>query len=145
MANVIYNSLKKAIGDGTVIDWANATTVKVMLLDDTHTVDIDTHDFKDDIDATGDEITGTGYTAGGAVITTRTITVDTANDWAEYDGDDVTWGSSTITARYGVVYKDTGVASTSPLICFVDFGSNKSSSNGDFKISWHADGVFKLA
>jgi len=145
MANVIYNSFKKAIGDGTVIDWANATTVKVMLLDDTHTVDIDTHDFKDDIDGTGDEITGTGYTAGGAVITTRTITVDTVNDWAEYDGDDVTWGSSTITARYGVVYKDTGVASTSPLICFVDFGSNKSSSNGDFTISWHADGVFKLA
>ena len=136
MANVIYNSFKKSIGDGT-IDW-DTDTIKVALVTSTYTPDIDTHtDFSTHIT---NEVVGTGYTAGGATLTGNAVTVDTVNDWAEYDANDVTWTTSTITARGAVVYKSTG-----ELISYVDFGSDKISSAGDFKITWHADGVFKLA
>ena len=137
MANVIYNSFKKTIGDGT-IDW-DTDTIKVALVTSSYTPDIDTHtDFSTHVT---NEVVGTGYTAGGATLAGKVVTVDTTNDWAEYDATDVTWGSSTITARGAVVYESTG----GNLICYVDFGSDKSSSAGDFTISWHGDGVFKLA
>ena len=61
MADVIYNAYKKGLGDGA-IDWLN-DTIKVMLVTSAYTPDQDAHDFKDDIT---NEISGTGYTAGGA-------------------------------------------------------------------------------
>jgi hypothetical protein len=44
--------------------------------------------------------------------------------------------ASTLTARNGVGYYNTGVAGTSPLLFLVDFGEDKSSSAEDFKIQW---------
>lgn len=142
MANAIYNTFKEKIS--TEIDWNDnaTTTIKAMLVLDTYTPDIDLDLFIDDV--TG-ETSGAGYTAGGKEIITRVITVDNINDIANYDGDNLTWATSTITARGAVIYKDTGVAGTSPLICYIDFGINKTSSAGDFVIQWHVDGIFKLA
>lgn len=142
MANMIYNGYKKSIGDGTV-DWDDngGNTIRCMLVDNTYTPDKDNHVNKSDI--TG-EVTGTGYIAKGLPLTSRTVTVDNVNDWAEYDAEDLVWTSSTITAAYGIIYLDTGNDATSTLITLVDFNGNKSSFNGDFAIQWHADGVFKL-
>lgn len=124
------------------IDWDDSgITVKAMLVTSSYVPDA-AHDFVDDIT---DEVSGTGYTAGGAAITNRTVTIDSANSIAKYDGDDVTWTSSTITARGCVIYKDTGTASTSPLVGYIDFGADKSSSDGDFVIQWNADGIFSIA
>ena len=137
MANVIYNSFKKAIGDGS-IDF-DTDVIKVALVTSTYTPDIDTHtDFTTHIT---NEVVGAGYTAGGATLANPLITVDTTDDQAEYDGDDVTWGTSTITARGAVVYASV----SGDLICYVDFTEDKISSAGDFTIQWHADGIFKLA
>jgi len=60
------------------------------------------------------------------------------------DAADTTWASSTITARYAVVYASTGTASTSPLIGYVDFGSDQSSTNGNFTITWDATGIVRV-
>ena len=141
MANATYNEFKKVIGEAG-LNWAS-DTIKVILIDDTIAPNIDTHEYYDDI--TTELTTGDGYTAGGATLADCAITRDDTADHSEYDATDVTWGSSTITARYGIVYKDTGTPATSPLICYMDFTENKSSSAGDFKITWHADGVFKIA
>jgi len=140
MANMIYNGYKKSISK---FDWEdNGTyTVRMMLVDNTYNPDKDNHVNRSDISG---EVTGTGYIAGGLPINSRTTTVDNVNDWAEYDGEDVNWTSSTITAAYGIVYLDTGDDSTSSLITLVDFNGNKSSFNGDFIVQFHADGVFKL-
>ena len=56
------------------------------------------------------------------------------------DADDVTWSNSTITAAYAVVYD----ADSGKLICLIDFDGEEESSDGDFTIEWHADGIFKL-
>ena len=138
MANVIYNSFKKAIGDGT-IDWTT-DTIKVALVTSTYTPDIDAHtNFTTHI--TNETTGSTGYTDGGATLTTPAVTIDTVNDWAEYSGDNITWSASTITARGAIVYASVA----GDLICYVDFTTDKTSSDGDFTITWHADGVFKLA
>jgi hypothetical protein len=97
----------------------------------------DTDDFFDDVT----EITGTGYTAGGITLTSPTVTYDTASDQVRLDAADVSWTSSTISARYIVIYKSTGSAATSPLIAYIDLGSAQSTTNGTWAITWHADGI----
>ena len=117
-------------------------TIKVALVTSAYTPNQDTHDFFDDV--TG-EVTGTGYTAGGETIANDDVTVDTTDNEGVYDGDDVTWTSSTITARGAVVYKSTGTSSTSALICYLDFTTDQSSSAGDFTLQWNAEGIINLA
>lgn len=140
MADIIYNSFKAKIMNGSID--LDTDTIKVMLVTSTYTPNQDTHDFKDDVT---NEVSGTGYTAGGATIANDSVAVDTTDNEGVYDGDDVTWATSTITARAAVLYKDTGTASTSPLICYLDFGSDQSSSAGDFTIQWNAEGILNLA
>ena len=144
MANAIYNEYKYRIDE---INWADNTNVdiKAMLVDNTYAPDIDAHSNKSDIDALSVEISGTGYTAGGASLQNRAKTKDLTNDWGVRDADDVTWANSTLTARGAILYLDTGDASTSTLVCYVDFGADKSSSNGDFLIQWDSNGIFRIA
>jgi hypothetical protein len=98
--------------------------------------------------ATGDvqfyEITGTGYTAGGVTLANQAVTQDNTDNEGVYDADDAVWSSSTLTARGAVIYKDTGTPSTSPLIAWLDFTTDKSSSNGTFQIVWNSEGIVNL-
>jgi len=142
MASEFYNKFKRSIG---TIDWSDNdnTDIRVALFTSDYTPDIDAHTFFSD---TSDEVAdGDGYTAGGKLTANRAIVADDGNDWAEYDLDDTVWSDSTITARGAVIYKDTGDASTSPLIGYIDFGEDKSSSDGDFTIQWHDDGAFRVS
>ena len=122
------------------IDFDTDTT-KVMLCTSTYVPDQDVHDYKDDVT---NEVTGTGYTAGGATLANKTIGYTAGTNVVKLDADDTSWTTSTITARYAVIHVDTGTASTSPLLGYVDFGEDKSSSAGTFLIQWSADGIFKL-
>lgn len=122
------------------IDW-DTDTIKVMLCTSTYVPDQDAHVYKD-VSVTG-EATGTGYTAGGATLGTKTITYDAATNKITLDAADVTWASSTITARYAVIYDDTP-ASNKPLLGYVDFGADQSSSSGNFTITWDAAGIFTI-
>lgn len=139
MASVIYNSFKKKIMDGSID--LDTDTIKVALVTSSYTPDADAHDFFDDIT---NEVSGTGYSAGGATLANKTVTADNTDDEGVFDADDTSWASSTITARGAVLYKSTGVASTSPLICYIDFGSNIVSTGGTFLITWSSEGILNL-
>jgi len=139
MADVIYNNFKKNIMNGNID--LDTDTIRVMLTTSDYTADADTHEFMNQVT---NEVTGTAYTANGEELTSAAVTADTTDDEGVFDADDVTWASSTITARYAVIYKDTGASTTSPLICCIDFTEDKSSSNGDFKIAWNAEGILNL-
>jgi hypothetical protein len=115
-------------------------TIKVALLSSSYTPNQDTDDYFNDVSAY--EVSGTGYTAGGITLTTKSVTYTSGTNVTKFDADDVSWTSSTITARYAVVYVATGTASSSTLIGYVDFGSNQSSSSGTFSIVWDAAGIF---
>lgn len=84
MASVITNDAKKNILQA----WVNASTaITMMLLDTNHTNNIDAQEFISDVNA--NEVTGTGYTAGGAVVANVTVAADDVNDRAEMQFDDV--------------------------------------------------------
>ena len=75
------------------------------------------------------EVSGTGYTAGGATLTNVTPTL--SGSTAIVDFADVTWSSSTITARGALIYNSTN---SDRAVLVLDFGSDKSSSAGDFTV-----------
>ena len=84
--------------------------------------------------ATTNEVSGTGYTAGG---NTLTISANPASSGttAFLDFADTTWSSATITARGALIYQSGG---TNPAIAVLDFGSDKTSTAGDFTIVFPA-------
>lgn len=136
MPDLIYNNFFRDNPDGSID--LDTDTIKVMLCTSAYTPAA-AHDFKDDIT---NEITGTGYTAGGATLANKDVTLD--GNEGKFDSDDVIWTSSTLTARYAVIYKDTGVAATSPLIAVWDFVQDKTSNNSDFKITWDTSGILRF-
>lgn len=139
MASKLYGSfLQKALNKE--VDW-DTDTIKVALTTSSYTPNQDTHDYFNDVT---NEVSGTGYTAGGNTLASKTNTYDSGTNVITLDAADTTWSSSTITARYAVIYADTGTASTSPLIGYVDFGSDQSSSSGNFTITWDATGIVKI-
>lgn len=83
-------------------------------------------------------------TAGGATLANKSVGYTGGTNVTKVDADDVTWSSSSITARIAVLYKDTGTASTSPLIGYVDFGEDKTSDSGNFTVQFDSAGIFTL-
>ena len=117
--------------------------IKVMLVTSAYVFNKDTHRYKSDI--TG-EVTGTGYTAGGATLGSPVLSYDTATDTTNFDGADTAWANSTITARGAVVYDSTPASdATRPLIMFIDFETDQVSVGAAFTIAWHALGLFGFA
>lgn len=139
MADVIYNSFKKKIMDGSID--LDTDTIKIALVTSSYTPDQDAHDFFDDVT---NEVSGTGYSAGGASLANKAVTADNTDNEGVFDADDASWSTSTITARGAVLYKSTGTPSTSALIAYIDFGSDKSSSAGTFTIQFNAEGILNL-
>lgn len=87
------------------------------------------------------EVTGTGYTAGGATLVTTTFTASA--NVATFDAADATWAASTITgARGALVYCD-GLAGNNALV-LVTLGADYSTSNGSLVVQWSASGIFNF-
>ena len=81
--------------------------------------------------SSSNEVTGTGYTAGGNTLTISTNPTSSGTT-AYLDFADTTWTSSTITARGALIYLADGA--TNPAIAVLDFGGDKTSTAGDFTI-----------
>lgn len=141
MASKLYGSfIAKSLNKEIDLD---TDTIKVALLTSAYTPNQDVHDYFDDVSSY--EVTGTGYTAGGATLTGKTVSYDAPTNTITFDADDVVLASSTITARYAVVYDASpATAATRPLIGYVDFTSDQSSTNGNFTITWDATGIVKV-
>jgi hypothetical protein len=82
------------------------------------------------------EVSGTGYTAGGNACTVSVAAVDNVNNDVEISFSVTSWTSATITARGGVIYKARGGASSADeLVGYVDFSSDVTSTNGTFAVT----------
>lgn len=143
MADVIYNRFKMGLlqGDFDFLDAGD--DIKVALTTSSYSPDVDAHEDFADIT---NEVPGTGnYTSGGQSVANQTVTQDDTDDEGVFDGDDISWANSTIAnARYGIIYQDTGTPATSLLIAALDFVSDQSTSNTEFKITWNAEGIVNL-
>lgn len=131
MASFIFNSALYDEAKGS-IDF-DTDTFYVMLLTSTATPNKDTWTKRSDVT---NEVSGTGYTAGGATATVTVGAVDTTNDRVDISLGGATWTTSTITARYAVYYKSRGGVSTADeLVALIDFATDKTSTGADFALS----------
>jgi hypothetical protein len=137
---------KQASGSGAVD--LTVLPVKMLLVTASYTPNQNTHDFRDDLGAT--EVSGTGYTAGGNVVSTITATVDGSGN-VKVDGNDpATWSQNAAgfsNARRAVLYVARGGAATADeLIAYSDnFGADTGNVAGDLSITLSVNGIITSA
>lgn len=138
-------------------DWS--TTIVLNLDLETHKVALFNNSVTPDFDATAantaynagtwtnasNEVSGTGYTAGGSALTSTTVT-GVAGGIIMWDAADHAWTTATFSNAYGcLIYAD---ALTTPVadqgICAVYFGGAYSVTAGTFTIQWHANGIMRV-
>lgn len=132
MASLNYNRGIEKIARATLD--LDSHSFKCMLVTSSYVPDKDAHEFRTDV--TG-EVSGPGYTAGGETVTC-TVTRDDANDRIDATFSNPSWPNATITARAAVIYRDTGNAATDALLAYVDFGTDVTSTNGTFSVTFTA-------
>lgn len=150
MANIVYNEYKAKLVTQTIAAFtpANSSKFGVMLVDSTYTpTETDTV-----ATVVAKELTATGTDYERKALTnvsTSTVTVatTTSDDYYKVDADDCAFGPNvSLTASGAVIFElaDTnGLTTGTPksIITFVDFGSSKTSDNGDFTVVWNANGI----
>jgi hypothetical protein len=95
-------------------------------------------------DYSGDEVSGTGYTAGGAALTDTGVT-EAAGVTTFDDGDNVTWsqnGAGPTDIYWAVLYNDSAAADQA--VGFLDMGGAVSLQDGDVTITWNASGILTI-
>jgi hypothetical protein len=122
MCTSFKQELMQALHD---FDNPGGNTFKIALYTSSATLDATTTAY-----TTSNEVPSTGnYTAGGNTLSA--VTPTSSGTTAFTDFADTTWASSTITARGALIYNSTN---SNRAVCVLDFGSDKSSSSGDFTI-----------
>ena len=124
--------IKTQVGGSATVNWAT-DPIKVMLTTVTYVPDQDTDQFRSSVT---NEITGTGYTAGGVTLTGMSVSYDSTAHAARLIAGNASWTGATFTAHRAVVYKSTGSAATDPLIGWVDFGADQSPSGATFAVNF---------
>ena len=124
--NYMCTSFKQELMVGTHNFTNGADTFKLALYDNNASFDAATTAY-----TASNEVSNSGtYTAGGGTLTN--VTPTTSGTTALTDFADITFTSATITARGALIYNDT--AAGDPSVIVLDFGSDKSSTSGDFQI-----------
>lgn len=122
------------------ISWLN-DTIKVMLVGTAYTPDRAVHEFKSQVT---NEITGTGYSAGGVALTSKTSSVDSLTGILTLDAADTVWINTTLNNfRYAVLYDDSH--SSDALLGYLDLGVATSTLSQNLAIEWNAQGIFSVA
>jgi len=117
-------------------DW-DTDTYKVGLLDNSHSF-TSTDDTWADVSA--NEVSGTGYTAGGGTLDNCAVT---EADPVKLDCDDETWTiTGSMSAYHAVIYN---TSNSDALTASFDFGGVKTATDGTFTIQWNASGVLTIA
>lgn len=119
----------------------NADTLKSAMVTNTHTPDFDAHNFFDDVT---NEISGTGYTAGGPTRTT--VTSAAASGFYKNDADDISLTTSTLTSVRGdVLYSTAGGSSAADaLVMGRTYGADYSTVAGTFAVTEPANGLWRV-
>ena len=112
-------------------DLANGDTFKIALYDNNASFTAATTAY-----TATDEVSGTGYSAGGGALTN--VDPTSSGTTALTDFQDETFSSATITARGALIYNTTpnttSISVTNPTVVVLDFGADKTSTAGDFTI-----------
>ena len=130
--NFMCTSFKKELLYGVHdFDLSSGDTFKIALYDNSASFTAATTAY-----TTSNEVSGTGYTAGGGALTN--VDPTSSGTTALTDFQDETFSSATITARGALIYNTTpnttSLSVTNPSVVVLDFGADKTSTAGDFTI-----------
>ncbi len=134
-----YNAIKQDLMD-KVHDLGTGGDTIQTTLHTSYTPNIDTHELFADVGVSSTEYgTASGYTAGGQVLGSQTVSEDDANDRALWDGADETWTAlgalSPATPSHAIVWNNTPATPLDPLLCYVELGTT-ATNGGDYTIAW---------
>lgn len=139
MASGVYGATLVDVFDATQLAYAYlADTVNFALVTNTYTPDFNSHTNYTDI--TNEVANGNGYTTGGAALGSKTCAA--ASSYVTFDAADLSWTSSTFTARGGVVWDDT--LASDRLIMAVTFGADYSPVSGTLTVTLSASGLYRI-
>jgi len=127
ITQTLCTSFKQELLQG-IHDFTASTgdTYKIALFTSAATLDASTATY-----STSNEVSGTGYTAGGNTLTA--VTPTTSGTTAFVDFNDTTFTDATITAAGALIYNSTD---GDRAVAVLDFGGDKTSTNGDFTIQF---------
>lgn len=134
MASANFTNLPRHLAKAD-IDFDTAT-FKVLLVSSVPSeANLDAWVYRSDV---GNEITGTGYSAGGISQAFTLDAVDTTNNRQSVTWTNITngWTSATFSAVGAIIYQNVGSAATDRLLHFVDFGGTVSCTSGNFSITY---------
>lgn len=133
-ASLIYDSFWDDLFHGNITP--SSDTVYGMLVTSSYTPSKSAHAKRSDVTS---EVSGTGYTTGGAAVTVTVVAAAGNSDQEQLTFSSPAWTSSTITARAIVLYKHRGGSSSADnLYEYIDFGSNIVSTAGTFTATLNA-------
>ncbi len=134
---IVHNNIKEQMLLKTV-DFVN-DTFKVAL----HSVAIASPDGAATAWTNANEISGSGYTTGGAAVVTPVVTQDDSNDWAKWDddGSNITWSSLAANTILEAQLYDVTVSNYLMIMWEIATDSN----GGDYTITFGANGIMTLA
>jgi hypothetical protein len=92
---------------------------------------------------TANEITGTGYTAGGATLASKAFAIDTGSSSVCFTAGNPSWTGATLSNVYGDLVYDstiTGGTVAAQGMCFNYFGGAQSVTAGTFTVQWATPG-----
>ena len=141
VSGLYYPTWRDAL-NGTIVLNLDLETHKVAMFTNTITPNFSTDTAYGVAPYNANEVSGTGYTAGGALLTTTTLS-ESPTGTLMVDAADTAWTTSTITnARCALVYADALAGNNA--IVLVNFGADYSTVAGTFTIQWAAGGVFTI-
>lgn len=140
-----YDPYREGIHDGNPVNFETpgGNGIKCALHTNTYTPAQNTDDFFND--ATN-EVTGTGYTPGGNVMSSGTVTLNGSGVVTVDLNDPATWAQNASGFNNAIlctIYRDSGTATTSELIGYsADFSAARGNVDGDFSIALASGGLF---
>lgn len=127
ISQAMATSFKKELLEGVHnFSASGGDTFKLALYTNSASLDASTQAY-----ITPNEVTGSGYSATGSALTN--VAPTSSGTTAFTDFNDLTFASSTITARAALIYNS---SDSNKAVCVLDFGSDKTSTNGDFTIQF---------
>lgn len=126
ITQALCTSFKQQLMEGTHNFLATGDAFKIALFTSSATLSATTTVY-----ATGNEASGTGYTAGGAALTN--VSPTTSGTTAFIDFSDVSWTGSSFTARGALIYNTTD---SNKAVAVLDFGGDFTVSSGTFTITF---------
>ena len=128
MANIVPFSFKGELASGTHNFASGGNTFKLALYTaNPYTTSSTTKVATNEVSSAG----GSNYTAGGNTLTGQSVTATTATTAIDFA--DTSWASATFTAAFAAIYN---TSSSDKLVVVLDFGGNKTATNGTFTISF---------